>query len=95
MKYFDIIPPERPVDKHYDLFKRLYENNPMDNFEKYLKQIERLSPQDKYTPKREGCLHKQCSECHGTGHTRLGSICIHMISCPCPSCSPRMMVIQK
>lgn len=34
------------------------------------------------------CLHDQCSECHGTGLTAFGGICIHSISCPCPKCSP-------
>lgn len=34
------------------------------------------------------CMHDQCSSCHGTGVKFDGSICIHMISCPCPKCSP-------
>lgn len=33
------------------------------------------------------CMHDQCSKCHGTGRSIHGS-CIHMISCPCPKCSP-------
>ncbi len=39
--------------------------------------------------KPQPCLHKQCSECHGTGRKKDGTACIHMISCPCPRCTPR------
>ncbi len=35
------------------------------------------------------CLHNRCSECLGTGVRRDGGACVHMISCPCPRCSPR------
>lgn len=35
------------------------------------------------------CMHENCPECVGTGVKRDGSPCIHMISCPCPKCSPR------
>lgn len=35
------------------------------------------------------CLHKNCPECHGNGVKLNGEICIHMISCPCPRCTPR------
>jgi hypothetical protein len=34
------------------------------------------------------CMHDQCSECVGTGITKDGSRCIHMMSCPCPKCTP-------
>lgn len=34
------------------------------------------------------CLHNGCGECHGTGRKANGSMCVHMISCPCPKCSP-------
>lgn len=34
------------------------------------------------------CMHDQCASCHGTGMKFDGSMCIHMISCPCPKCSP-------
>jgi len=37
----------------------------------------------------EECLHDQCIECLGTGRRKDGTICIHMISCPCPKCNPR------
>jgi hypothetical protein len=41
--------------------------------------------------KDSSCLHDNCSSCDGTGVRKdgLGS-CIHMISCPCKKCSPRM-----
>lgn len=37
------------------------------------------------------CLHDNCSMCEGSGIRKdgLGS-CIHMISCPCEKCSPRL-----
>ena len=34
------------------------------------------------------CMHDQCQQCHGTGIKYDGSSCIHMISCPCPKCTP-------
>lgn len=37
------------------------------------------------------CLHDSCQECHGTGVKKDGSSCIHMISCPCPKCTPYCM----
>ena len=37
------------------------------------------------------CMHDGCSQCHGTGIKTDGSSCIHMISCPCPKCSPTCM----
>ncbi len=38
------------------------------------------------------CLHDGCSQCHGTGVKLDGSICVHMLSCNCPRCSPAMLV---
>lgn len=35
------------------------------------------------------CMHDNCGQCHGTGIKLDGSMCVHMISCPCPKCSPR------
>ena len=37
------------------------------------------------------CLHKACPECHGTGVKYNGQLCVHMLSCPCPSCTPYCM----
>jgi hypothetical protein len=37
----------------------------------------------------EQCLHKSCTICNGTGRKLIdGSICVHMISCPCNKCTP-------
>ena len=37
------------------------------------------------------CLHDNCSSCNGTGIRKDGlGPCVHMMSCPCPKCSPRM-----
>ena len=35
------------------------------------------------------CLHEQCPCCKGTGIKNDGTMCVHMISCPCPKCRPR------
>ena len=36
------------------------------------------------------CLHDRCRTCGGTGNDLVnGRPCTHMISCPCPSCTPR------
>lgn len=35
------------------------------------------------------CLHDKCPICYGTGKKPDGIPCIHMLSCPCPKCSPR------
>lgn len=34
------------------------------------------------------CMHDMCPECIGTGVKHDGSPCVHMLSCPCPKCSP-------
>lgn len=35
------------------------------------------------------CFHMGCTQCYGTGTKADGSVCVHMISCPCPRCTPR------
>lgn len=37
--------------------------------------------------KENKCAHANCPKCHGTGHKQNGEICVHMISCMCPSCN--------
>lgn len=37
------------------------------------------------------CMHDSCKECCGTGVRSNGTACVHMISCPCPKCSPCYM----
>ena len=40
---------------------------------------------------KSDCMHDNCSSCGGTGIRKDGlGACIHMISCPCSKCSPRM-----
>lgn len=39
---------------------------------------------------QNNCLHRNCSLCGGTGVRKdTQQICVHMISCPCPLCSPQ------
>lgn len=44
---------------------------------------------------QQSCLHDGCPNCIGTGVRADGSMCIHMISCPCPKCSPICAVCGK
>lgn len=37
------------------------------------------------------CMHDNCPSCCGTGVRHDGSACVHMLSCPCPKCSPRLL----
>ena len=39
------------------------------------------------------CLHLNCPTCKGTGIGPTGP-CVHMVSCPCPRCSPTYMVMN-
>lgn len=55
---------------------------------KHLEQVRQFR-QQQYRP----CLHDGCEECHGTGIKINGQRCVHMISCPCPKCSPTMMSV--
>lgn len=48
------------------------------------KHIEDLQSKQNWQP----CMHNNCPECSGTGIRRNGGSCVHMISCPCPKCSP-------
>ena len=37
------------------------------------------------------CIHDNCSSCDGTRIRKDGlGPCVHMMSCSCPKCSPRM-----
>jgi hypothetical protein len=41
--------------------------------------------------KNSDCIHDNCSSCDGTGIRKDGlGPCIHMMSCSCPKCSPKM-----
>lgn len=59
----------------------MYTIHAQDNIKKY--------PFWKTVDDKTPCLHKSCSQCNGTGQKKDGSPCLHMISCPCPRCSPR------
>ena len=37
---------------------------------------------------QEPCAHDSCPECRGSGRKQDGTVCVHMISCPCPKCNP-------
>jgi hypothetical protein len=42
-----------------------------------------------FRDKIQECLHNKCPKCRGTGRDEnTGAICVHMISCPCPKCTP-------
>jgi hypothetical protein len=43
------------------------------------------------TAAKSSCLHDKCPDCNGTGSGPRG-MCVHMISCPCPKCTPSCMV---
>jgi hypothetical protein len=45
--------------------------------------------------KENHCLHDGCPQCHGSGKKENGEMCIHMLSCPCPKCSPYCMTIPS
>lgn len=40
---------------------------------------------------KSSCLHDSCEKCNGSGIDKNGSFCVHMISCPCPKCSPHSL----
>lgn len=74
MKYFDIIPPRQTTPQV-----------PLNDFDKWVQDM--IKEEDNAS--KRGCLHKNCQNCHGTGHGKLGT-CVHMLSCPCPNCSPTL-----
>lgn len=39
-----------------------------------------------------GCINDGCPTCGGSGKDGMGRPCVHMISCPCPKCSPQCVV---
>jgi hypothetical protein len=61
---------------------------------KSLGTIQRFKEASKKLQERR-CLHMSCDTCHGTGKKPDGYPCIHMISCPCPICSPARMIAAK
>lgn len=71
------------VDTDSSECRRIYEEGLRRRREKHYEYL-RQATRRPYQP----CTHDGCSECVGTGIKRDGSPCIHMISCPCPKCSP-------
>ena len=79
-----------PVNPHWDGFilppidRERYERELAEIKRKHLEAVGQARVSD-WQP----CLHDGCPECHGTGVRLDGSSCVHMISCPCPKCTPR------
>lgn len=66
-----------------------------EEYEKDLRERQRRHLENvRRTTNWQPCLHDGCSSCHGTGVTSVGQPCIHMISCPCPKCSPYSMFVE-
>lgn len=55
-----------------------------DHLERVFKHSRALFP-------RRPCLHNACPQCVGTGIKGDGTPCVHMLSCPCPRCTPYML----
>jgi len=88
MTIFEKFLEEQNLEKKYqefaDKYKKYFDTN-ITNLPDYFK-----INYDKIDYGNEICLHKQCSQCNGTGINKMtGAMCIHMISCPCSRCSPR------
>lgn len=60
----------------------------MDNEELPSQVKEFINEKQKYGKDQQECLHDACPECEGTGTKKDGTPCVHMISCPCPKCTP-------
>jgi hypothetical protein len=63
--------------------KEQYERDLIEKQRQHLNSI-----QDKLNVNWRPCMHDACPSCIGTGIKIDGSPCVHMISCPCPKCSP-------
>ena len=55
---------------------------------KTIKSVEYMPRHRGFPNRKEECLHDKCSACKGTGRKKDGTICVHMISCPCSRCNP-------
>ena len=64
--------------------RKEYEKNLKIRKETHLKNIF-----DNKSKEWQPCLHEGCPDCIGTGIRTDGSLCVHMISCPCHKCTPR------
>ena len=67
-------------------------NEKMDDYEDALRRRQKEHLEKiafRYSKPSTVCLHNGCQECIGTGRKADGTMCVHMISCPCPRCSRR------
>lgn len=92
-KYWDIKPARKPKP----LKKKPSIDKPLEELKKYELENRKLMP---YripfdSPLKTECLHDNCPTCHGSGRNSAGGICLHMISCPCPKCSPTMLAMTQ
>lgn len=96
MKYWDIKPTKKAkkltrfnedTDELLDLIRE--EMKDWDN------PFATLLPKVNIPKDDRACLHKNCRNCQGSGRDALGRTCLHMISCPRPSCSPTMIVSRN
>lgn len=62
-----------------------YEEDLRRRQKEHLNNVPNFINRDNWRP----CMHDACPECLGTGIKINGSTCIHMISCPCPKCTPQ------
>lgn len=68
-------------EQHQPIDRDEYERGLKERQEEHLRNV---GPRVPWRP----CLHDGCPNCIGTGVKHDGSACVHMISCPCPKCSP-------
>lgn len=66
-----------------DINRDLYEKELAEQQERHLKNIT-----NRQNTNWRPCIHDTCKECYGTGIKYNGMRCVHMISCPCPKCTP-------
>ncbi len=66
----------------------LYEEGLRQRQEQHLKNIEN-NQSFNWKP----CRHDGCTECVGTGIKSNGQVCVHMLYCDCPKCSPTYLAM--
>ncbi len=64
----------------------IWDNHTEQEKEDILKTFRKLTDTPEKT--EQVCLHSLCTECHGNGKKKDNTPCIHMLSCPCPKCTP-------
>jgi len=71
--------------KQNNIDRQQYEKDLAERQRRHLENVK-----ENTNPYWQPCLHDGCPECLGTGVKIDGSTCIHMISCGCSKCSPRL-----